>query len=156
MKQLKKLVVFDMDGTLINTPTPELGKKVWEEYHNTKWPHKGWWSKKESLDLDAFTHPLNEFVYDEYKKHILDPSAVVILMTGRMEKLRPEVTLLLNHHKLDFDGVYLNRGGDTLSFKKREISNMLDKLGGIDEIIIYEDREPHVKAFRDYLKEEKR
>ena len=50
----KKLISFDFDDTLVKTPLPEEGKIVWKEKTGTDWPHRGWWSKPESLDMEIF------------------------------------------------------------------------------------------------------
>ena len=53
-----------------------------------------------------------------------DSDNYVILATGRIEKLRPEVEKILNKYNLSFDGIYLNRGGDTYTFKSRLFDKM--------------------------------
>ena len=62
----KKLVCFDFDDTFFHTPKPEDGKKVWLEKTGEHWAHKGWWGKSETIDLDIFDIPLNNWVYERY------------------------------------------------------------------------------------------
>ena len=63
---IKKIVIFDFDGTLCFTPEPVEGKKIWFEKTGTVFPYPGWWSKKETLDMDIFYIPVNPFVYKKY------------------------------------------------------------------------------------------
>ena len=56
LEQIRKVSIYDFDGTLIKTPEPELGKKIWKEKTGEDYPHKGWWGKRESLDIDIFEH----------------------------------------------------------------------------------------------------
>ena len=46
---IKKLVCFDFDDTLCNTVKHDDGKIIWREKFGTEYPHRGWWSKEESL-----------------------------------------------------------------------------------------------------------
>jgi sialic acid synthase SpsE len=73
-------------------------------------PHRGWWSKPESLDMNIFKIDLNEWVYRKYLETIVDPKNYVILATGRIELLRKEVETILSHHNLKFDKISLNWG----------------------------------------------
>ncbi len=146
-----KLISFDFDDTLCHTPLPEGGKEIWFEKTGTEWPHRGWWSKPESLDLEVFDIPINKWVYEKYLEAVTDESAYLIMATGRIEPLRKEVELVLNHHNLSFDEVYLNFGGDTYSFKTRLFENLIDRLSP-DEFIMYDDRQEHLPKFEEWAK----
>ena len=54
---IKKLVCFDFDDTLCNTVKHDDGKVIWREKFGVEYPHRGWWSKPESLDMDIFRSP---------------------------------------------------------------------------------------------------
>ncbi len=146
-----KLVSFDFDDTLCHTPLPEVGKEIWLEKTGTEWPHRGWWSKRESLDLDVFDIPINEWVYEKYLNAASDDSTYLVMVTGRVEPLRKEVELVLNHHNLSFDEVYLNFGGDTFSFKTRLFENLIKRVNP-DEFIMYDDRQEHLPRFEEWAK----
>ncbi len=47
---IKRILIFDFDGTLIDTDTPESGKALWFEEFGFDWPFTGWWGRPESLD----------------------------------------------------------------------------------------------------------
>ena len=59
---IKKLICFDFDDTLCHTLKPEEGKVIWKEKFGTDWPHRGWWSKPETLDLDIFDTKIKHYV----------------------------------------------------------------------------------------------
>jgi hypothetical protein len=143
---IKKLVCFDFDDTLCHTLKPEEGKPIWKEKFGTDWPHRGWWSKPESLDMDIFPVTVNPYVYQEYLKAVSDPDNYVILATGRIEKLRPEVEAILDNLNLAFDAVYLNTGGDTFTFKCRLFAKLIGELQP-EEFIMYDDRFEHLVEF---------
>ena len=128
-RKFDKLVCFDFDGTLCNTPEPETGKSIWFEKTGTTWPHRGWWGRKESLDMNVFDIGVNPQVYSEYLNAVSDESACVILATGRLESLKSEVQEILNSHNLSFDGVYCNWGSDTFKFKTQLFESLIQKLG---------------------------
>ncbi len=47
--KITNISIFDFDGTLIDTMTPEQGKKIYKEKTGKEWKYKGWWGKIESL-----------------------------------------------------------------------------------------------------------
>lgn len=151
MEKIKKLVCFDFDGTLCMTPEDIEGKKIWFEKTGHVWPHRGWWSKAESLNTDIFHIPVNTWVYEEYLKSVSDPESHVILATGRLESLRSEVQKILNQHNLSFDGVYLNWGGDTFKFKTLLFEKLISQLG-VEEFTMYDDRVTHLQNFEEWAK----
>ena len=146
-----KLICFDLDDTLCHTMKPEEGKPLWKEKTGQDWPHRGWWSKPETLDLDIFDTKVNPYVYEEYLKAVSDPDNYVICATGRVEKLRPEVEALLSKLNLAFDAIYLNTGGDTFTFKCRLFEKFIRKLG-VDEFVMYDDRYEHLVEFEKWAK----
>lgn len=148
---LTKLICFDLDDTLCHTMKPEEGKPLWKEKTGQDWPHRGWWSKPETLDLDIFDTKVNPYVYEEYLKAVSDPDNYVICATGRVEKLRPEVEALLSKLNLAFDAIYLNTGGDTFTFKCRLFEKLIRKLG-VNEFIMYDDRYEHLVEFEKWAK----
>ena len=147
----KKLISFDFDDTLVKTPLPEEGKIVWKEKTGTDWPHRGWWSKPESLDMEIFDIPLNKHIYKEYETALSDPENYIVLATGRITKLRDEVDIILDHYGLDFDEIHLNPGTDTYEFKKQLFSDLIDNLQP-EEYIMYDDRDEHLERFVKWAK----
>jgi hypothetical protein len=147
----KKLICFDFDKTLCHTSEPVEGKIIWKEKTGYDYPHIGWWSKKETLDLSIFDTPLNKPVYSEYLKAVSDSDNFVILATGRIEELRKEVEKILNKYNLSFDGVFLNKGGDTFTFKRRLFERLISELQP-EEFIMYDDRQLHLIEFEEWAK----
>lgn len=146
----KKIYSFDFDGTLFYTPEPEEGKKVFKRETGLDWPHKGWWSRKETLDQDIFHIPMNQWVYKEYLKAISDDS-MVILATGRIEKMRREVEEVLNGNNLNFHEVHLNPGMETFLFKTRLFEKLINKYNP-DVFTMYDDRSEHLIKFKEWAK----
>jgi hypothetical protein len=149
--QYNKIISFDFDDTLCHTPLPEDGKIIWKEKTGFEWPHTGWWSKPESLDTEVFDIPINQWTYQKYLDCITDDSAYVILVTGRIEKLRKEVEKVLIKNNLSFDDVFLNFGGDTFTFKTRLFENLI-KQHQPTEFVTYDDREEHLPKFCEWAK----
>lgn len=143
---MNKLRIFDFDGTLVRTQTPEEGKLIWEEKTGVRWPHKGWWGRKESLDCEVFEHPLIESTQKAYieERKIVGP---IIMLTGRMGKLSKEVEYILEKYNLVFDEYRYNTGGDTFSNKVKQIGDILNKDKTIREISLYDDRFEHLRGF---------
>ena len=151
MEKFEKLVCFDFDGTLCNTPEAEGGKQIWLEKTGAPWPHRGWWGRKESLDTEVFDIDVNPKVYEEYLKSVSDDTAYVILATGRLQALKGEVMNILNSHNLAFDDVFCNWGTDTFLFKTKLFESLISKLG-VTEFTMYDDRESHLVKFEEWAK----
>lgn len=141
-----KIVIFDLDSTLVHTPTEHDGKAVWEKATGLAWPYTGWWSKAESLNLDVFHIPLNMWVYNKYLQHKKEENTKIFLATGRLKKLEKHVQAILDYHDVEFDGVHCNTGGETYNFKSRLFESLI-KEHKATEIICYDDRHEHIKKF---------
>ena len=118
----KRLVCFDFDDTLFNTPKPEEGKPLFLEKTGNIWPHRGWWGKSETLDLDIFDIPLNKWAHDKFLEFSEKSENFVILATGRLKKvdgMRENIDRIFKKNEIEFDEVHLNWGGDTLHFKMK-------------------------------------
>jgi len=133
---MKRLTIYDFDGTLINTYSPEIGKPMWEEHYNKQYQYKGWWGRKESLDTDVFDIKPFPNVLAQLNKEKATPDTQVIILTARMEKLRPFVEKILNDNNIVVDDVLLKRGGVG---KGEVILKIADYNPDLEEIIVYED-----------------
>jgi len=142
-----KLIAFDFDDTLFLTPDPKMGSLQFKKKTGTDWPHRGWWGRAESLDLNIFDIPLNPGVYRQYLHYKSDPNNYIILATGRLTKLENEVVEILSKNNLEFDEIFLNPGMDTLRFKINLFEDLIGKKKP-DEFILFDDREPHLEKFR--------
>jgi FMN phosphatase YigB (HAD superfamily) len=142
-----KVVVFDFDDTLFHTPVPKTGHEIFKQKTGKEWPYRGWWGRKESLDTNIFDIPINKNIFQEYIKYKIDPDNLVILATGRLDNLRPELDNILNLYEIKFDQIHMNPGMDTLRFKLNLFSNLLKKYKPT-ELVIFDDRDPHLQSFR--------
>jgi hypothetical protein len=144
---ITKISIFDFDGTLINTATPETGKITWKEKTGQDWPYIGWWSKKESLDSNVFDNNPISSVIDAYKVESNNPNTLLVMMTGRISKLSNEVEGILSSNGLKFDEYLYNNVSDTLKFKLGKLDKFLLDYPDLESILMYDDREEHVIEF---------
>lgn len=152
----KKLISFDFDKTLFFTPEPELSKDIFLEKTGNQWPHRGWWGKPETIDLDIFEIPINEWVHEFFLNHSNNEEDFVILATGRLNKvdgMRDNINKILEKNNIEFDEVHLNWGGDTLKFKIKLFEQKIKSLG-VEEFVMFDDRESHLIEFEEWAKEQ--
>lgn len=140
------IVSFDFDGTLFHTSEPVGGKEIFKNKMGIDWPYSGWWSKPETLNLDIFPTPINGYVHREYVKWSSDPESIVILATGRIERIRKEVENVLNFHGLEFDSIHLNPGMETFLFKSKLFEKYIKEYNPT-RLIMYDDRQEHLHKF---------
>ncbi len=148
LNKIDRLAIFDLDGTLIDTPMPAIGRKEYEEKTGKKWPHKGWWSIAQSLDFNMFEMPVIPETIAAYIKEKDAPNTLMVMMTGRLKKLSPEVEKLLEHYDLTFDTYLYNTGGETLKVKLNYLEGLISKCPKIETIHMFEDRELHIAEFK--------
>ena len=147
---IKKLSFYDFDGCLVNSPEPEEGKRIYKEKTGNDYPHKGWWGRKESLDVDIFDIKYNQNVYQRYLKDSKNPSTMTILLTNRMDKLSHDVIGLLDELNIKFDDYSFKSGSKE---KVDRIKFYLTIHPNVKIIDIYDDREKELVAFRQLKKE---
>lgn len=162
---MKTMYIFDFDYTLFFSPTEDIGKSHYKLITGCDWPYNGWWSKKESLDVDIFNIPRNEYTYNKYLEACNDNNGSKILVTGRLNKvdgMRENIIKLLYRENYIFDevlvmqkfnnkpengknGVYLS-DGSTYEFKIKLFDKIIEILD-YDRIVIYDDRHEHIVKF---------
>jgi len=158
-EQKTRLVTYDFDGTLFNSPDREFGEKKYIELTGEKFPHKGWWGRVESLlppivplipDKSWFI----EETINAYKEDIKCEKTSCMLMTGRPFKIRKRIFEILESQKLLFH-FYVFRGqkgqfgNDTLEIKINAIDDHLAN-NNIKTLEIWEDRPEHADSFCKY------
>ena len=148
MENFKKLSVFDFDGTLVNTPLPEEGKKEYKEKTGQDWPHAGWWGQPMSLDSEIFDMNIIPSVIRAYLKEINDPNTMVVMVTGRINKLSGLVKKILDDNGLKFHEYHFNNGGSTESAKKKTFDKILSQNPSITEMELWDDRIEHIPIFQ--------
>jgi hypothetical protein len=152
---IKRIAVFDFDGTLVDTPLPDFGKVEYERVTGTKWPHRGWWGCPESLDMKIFEMPVVQSVIDAYHRERALPDTLVIMMTGRMKQLEVEVKAILDSKGLTFDKYVFNSGGDTMSYKIRKLGYFVKDNPTAETVAMWEDRKIHCPHFINWGAEQK-
>lgn len=150
-RKITKIAIFDFDGTLVDTPLPEVGKVTFEAKTGKKWPHRGWWGQADSLDTDIFDMPLIDMVKEEYDAVIDDESVYKVMLTGRRDIMSDKVEDILKSHGLEFDEYHYNTGGATEIVKMRVFSKLITKFPNT-ELHILDDRLEHIPLFEEYLK----
>lgn len=141
---IKRLVAFDFDGTLMNSPEPETGKVQWSEKMGKPYPFSGWWGRPESLDLQIFDIKAFPSMLKQLQKEQQTPDTYVIVLTSRMEKLHPEVQAVLDANNIKVDKLDMKRAEGNKGVKiLRYVAQMPD----LKEICVYEDRDIDIEAY---------
>lgn len=153
MKNKTKLSVFDFDGTLIDTPLADKGRAEYEKKTGKPWPHKGWWGQEDSLDMNIFDMKPIPSVVADYKKERANPDAMVVMLTGRIQKFGHKVKAILDANGLIFDGYYYNTGGSTDDNKKKTFDKILHQNPQILAVELWDDRMEHIPIFEAWGKE---
>lgn len=147
---MKRLIIFDLDGTLMNTFDPIVGKPMWEKYYNKKFEYQGWWGRKESLDTKVFNIKPYPSVLAELNKEKSISDTQVIILTSRMEKLRAEVENILDLNNIVVDDVLLKKGNKG---KGDVIMDIMKYNPDLKEIIVYDDyMDKNIEKIFEYTK----
>lgn len=175
------LHVFDFDGTLVRTPSPEEGKARYQAATGQAW-RGGWWGRPESLSPPVIESPCPSSLVIRTVFHELEEvvtrseMSVGVIVTGRIKPLRPAVLRILDEVSIaakndtvpegqsfiDPDAVFTHPGGrpTTLEFKKLLFRTLLttDPLVNckIEHLHIWEDRKEHAEIFATDVAEELR
>jgi hypothetical protein len=166
--KIKRISIFDLDGTFLDTYSSDNGKSLWKEKFGFDWPFKGWWGRAESLDSriyfqknpDAHIKGLDENIFEanpitktvsSYGEEISKPDTKVILLTGRHLGVGKLVTKLLNDKGFKFDDYIYKTGNlDTADFKLEIFDKIIAEYPDLEEITIWEDRDEHVDIFNEW------
>jgi cellobiose-specific phosphotransferase system component IIB len=147
---IKKLVAFDFDGTLSDSPMPDEGKKIWKTKKGVDYSHKGWWGRVESLDNEVFNITMFKGILDILEKEILNDETYVIILTSRMEKLRPQVEKILKDCGVHVDKIDMKRSNKT---KGEKILRYTKEFPHLREICVYDDKDSEIKVYQDIVSE---
>jgi hypothetical protein len=147
---MKRLAVFDFDATLVDSPEKEEGKMIWQEKTGQEYPHIGWWGRKESLDTSIFDIKAFPSVLNQLNQETNIPDTHVIILTSRMEKLRPEVEKVLDMNNIFVDDVILKKGNEG---KGDVILRIVQYNPDLEEINVYDDyMDKNPSKIAEYLK----
>jgi hypothetical protein len=141
---IKNIYVFDFDGTLMNSPLPEEGKKQWSTHYGRAYPHLGWWGRTDSLDPRVFKiEPLPQ-IKKEYDRARKDPEGLVIMLTSRMERLRDYIIYHLDEYDFIFDDYLFKRGNLQ---KSDRIDHLLLQYPEVEKVEIWDDRLKEISLY---------
>jgi hypothetical protein len=174
--KINRISIFDFDGTLIDTDTPESGKALWQQEFGFEWPFKGWWGRPESLDSRIFFQKdpklmpgvkekgLEINIFDNnpiaktlsaYKEQSARPDTLTILLTGRHTGVGQLVTDILNSKGIKFDDYIYKTGNlDTADFKVEVLNKLVSNNPDLKEMEIWEDRDDHLPIFQSWANEQ--
>jgi hypothetical protein len=145
---IQRIAIFDFDGTLVNSPLPDEGKVEYEKKTGKPWPHTGWWSKPESLDSTIFNMSVIPETKSFYEREKSMPNTLMVMMTGRIQKLSGQVEAILNANGLKFDRYIYNRGGATLDSKINSLDMLLSEFPEVKNLVMFDDRIEHINPFK--------
>lgn len=162
---ITSLHVFDFDGTLVRTPSPDQGKATYFAATGRPW-RGGWWGKIESLNPPVLPSPcppelVIQTTLDELREVVSNSqTAVGVVVTGRIKPIRPAVLRVLDEicttgkePFLAHDAVFTHPMGrmNTLEFKQTLFKTLLVEgpLKGlpVKQLHIWEDRNDHAEVF---------
>ena len=144
--KVTKLSIFDMDGTLLDSPTPENGKQKYKEVTGKEYPYEeGWWGKLESfVPFDIKSNPGIVDFYNEAKK---SPSTKCVLMTNRIPKFESAVKEKLANNNLHFDEYSFKSGRDE---KPARIKKFLEKYPDVTEVDVFDDQQDQLVPLEEF------
>lgn len=139
-----KLMFWDFDGTLFDSPLPEIGKPLYKELYGQEYPHQGWWGRLESMDPKFDIQP-NKQVLDIFRSHE-GPMTFNYILTSRLPKFKPAIHDLLHKFNIDMRGIMtmsnLDKGQRILHTVKEYMSNNVS----ISEVYFFDDRDKEIVA----------
>ena len=157
----RRLVIYDFDGTLFDSPNREIGEVAYFEATGQTFPFSGWWGRAESLLPPIVPEkPGEEWLIADtiaaYREDFKDEHSELVLMTGRPFKNRKRVIAICEHFNLMFHAHYFRgqpgqKGRDTLEIKSNFITEDLMH-EGLEVLEIWEDRPEHTSAFFELAK----
>lgn len=142
---IKRLIAVDFDGCLIDSPEPEVGKKIWKLIKGYDYEYKGWWGRPESLDLDVFNIKPFPEVLKILKKEMMHEDTHVIILTSRVEKLRSKLQAVLDYNDIKVDKLDMKRNEKT---KGEKILDYIDYFEDLEEISVYDDRDSDIESYK--------
>lgn len=139
------LEFFDFDGTLIDTPEPEEGVRAYQAGYGQPYPHSGWWGRPESLDPTIWPMKRLPTIYPLFRRARSRPDTRLILLTNRVEKLRPQVVALLEKHGMRLDALTFRQGSET---KGDRVAAWLEALPAVKTVHVLDDHPDQLASVR--------
>lgn len=143
--KINKLVFFDYDGTLGDSPDPEKGMIQYKEKTGKDWPHKGWWGHVETLDHNIFDFNLFEPIINILNKSNNEPTTRTVILTARVGKFKNIITQILKKFNIHVDDIQVK---DENLDKDERIESYIRFYPNLKQIDIYDDREKELVLFK--------
>jgi len=143
--KIKTIYFFDFDSTLVFTTLPEEGKKIWKQKTGNDYPHDGWWGKEESLDTNVFNIEKNPRLYTILKNEITKDDTFCVLLTSRLQKLKPSVLAVLKKLQLKLDDVTLKTDSKR---KSDRVVEYVKSFPNLEKIVLYDDMDEHISDLK--------
>jgi len=162
-KSNKILNIFDFDGTIFHSPTPNAhlwDKQFFAELLNsTEKGGYGWFENVLTLSPPFVPFPppvamFNASVVAEITESHRNPTAITVFLTGRKEYFGTIIKNILSSQNLHFQHYGFKpsdqRELQTIDFKTDYIKKLIQKYDP-SFVQIWEDREYHVHLFRNHF-----
>ncbi len=141
------LIVLDMDKTMLITPEPKDGTKIWKFRTRQAWSKISWWGAADSMNPEIFhdviqPRPDIKAIYDKY---VNDPRVMIMLLTNRLDKpdLVKNIMVSLNKYYPDLTiipNISFLKGQKT---KIDRLLEVLKSMPSIRHVDFYDDQEKH-------------
>lgn len=145
-KKIVKFYAIDFDGTLGDSPMPDVGKKIYKEKTGKDYPHKGWWGRPESLDIEMFDIKPFKTLLNIVNEANADSNSYVIILTSRMEKLRPQLQAVLDANNIKVDKLDMKKSEKT---KGDKVLEYIKQFPDLKEVNVYDDRDTDIASYKE-------
>jgi hypothetical protein len=143
---INKLSFYDFDGTLAKSPLPDSGKEQWSQYYGQSYPHNGWWGRPESLDTDVFNIELYPSTTKLIKDDINNPETYVIILTSRIERIKPYIENILTINGIHPDIIDVKKDEKS---KGEKVIEYVNKFPDVTRVDVYDDNyEREITSFK--------
>ncbi|KAI6661203.1 hypothetical protein LOD99_10131 [Oopsacas minuta] len=158
---ITQLYIFDLDGTLINTPGPLEGPGQYEVLTGTVWPYNKFVIYPESLIYPMSTHCTPGPGLFQFFSHKSRAQSLTVVMTGRLQSISNSVREILSNYSIIPDVLLCKEDNSPLhtpEYKALELRKLLEQFPHVKYIKIWEDLAENLAAFAnitpDYLDKE--
>lgn len=137
---IRRLHIFDFDGTLFDSPGPPPGVSA---------AHM-WWDDPASLEPPCVPErPPGSWYLNPaksgFRRAVADPEGYTVVITGRLERLRSRVAGLLRNGGLKPGELFLRPGGPTVPYKIGMMRYLAKMLRTIREVEVWEDNHDNLR-----------
>ena len=158
---ITQLFIFDLDGTLINTPGPLEGPEQYEKLTGVPWPHNKWVVYPESLVYPMSTHCTPGPALFKFFSHQSRAQSLTVVMTGRLESISSSVKEILSNFDIRPDLLLCKEDSSPLhtpEYKALQLRQLLEQFPKVQYVKIWEDLAENIACFAaitvDYLEKE--